>query len=169
MTPAHRIPSRSPAAAGASQALGQSPSPDVNPRATRSSRPSDSRCLLGQLPPSRSPPSAGPVSRARTDPEPGRPLIRTGCQRAKLCAPKRGCPRRFTLRPRRLRAAAAKRNYLSGLRGLSYASSARAGVWGWRGRGGPRSSEPTATLGRHLASVLLTAGWQPGNYTSHRA
>lgn len=73
------------------------------------------------------------VGRAWTRPEPARPLLRTRFQTAELYAPKRACPRRFALHPRRLRAAAAKRNYLSGLRGLSYAGSARAGIWGWRG------------------------------------
>ena len=90
----------------------------------------------------------------------------TTFQTAQLNAAKRARPVLLPLHPRHLRAAAARSNYLSGLRGLSYAGSARPGRSGGNDPGG---AEPTALLGRHLASVPLAAGWQPGNYDSHRA
>lgn len=85
---------------GASQEPERSPSPALNTCATRSSRPSCSRTLLGQLPPSERSPSVGPGSaRAATGPKPARPLVRASFQKAKLKAPKRPRPYLCTRTP----------------------------------------------------------------------
>lgn len=88
-----RVPLQLPADTQASQEQGRSPGPDVDTRETRSQRPSDSRFLPGQLPPSERPPSVGLGSaQPRTGPQPGWPLARTSFQKAKLNAPKRPRP-----------------------------------------------------------------------------
>lgn len=119
-THAHGVPIQLAPDTGTSQEPERSPSPDLNTCATRRSRPSLRTFYL------RWPGSALP----ETGPEPGRPLVGTSFQKTKPNVPKRPRPRRCALQPRRLRAAAAKRNYLSGLRGLSCAGGARKGAVG---------------------------------------
>lgn len=125
---------------------------------TRSSRPPGSRSLCASSHLHSVLPAPGPALSQLGRATSGRPPIRTSFRPAISNAPKSPRPRPFTLHLRRLRAAAAGRNYLSGLRGLSSAGRTR-------GAGIPATRIPPRRSGAILRPFLRPLADSPETTT----